>query len=410
MKDIKVSVIMPVYNAAEYLSRTLDDVTNQTLRDIQIICVDDGSKDNSREIVKEYQKKDERIQLVEQENKNAGAARNHGMQYAKGKYVVFWDSDDLFLENALETMYLQAEKTQADICICAARRYDNQTGKYFSSDAYLRLDYLPEKEVFQKTDIPDHIFNLATNVPWNKMFLRSFIIENHLEFQEIRQANDTFFTLSAFYFAKRISYVTDVLISYRVNSEQSLSGKASDTVFCAYDSYCKTKELLEKQPDYELVRRSFLNRAISGFYHALNIQTNFASYQMLYEKLVKEGFEEFGLTKCTEDFFFDSWMYTDMHNMLEWAPGDFLVQKSMVRRLNVEKANAQKKELNAKLAAKTEKIESKDRRIEKLNARIQELKDKNYEIMNTKRYKVASFFAKPFEWFRKRNAEPEEKE
>ena len=128
MKDIKVSVIMPVYNAAEYLSRTLDDVTNQTLRDIQIICVDDGSKDNSREIVKEYQKKDERIQLVEQENKNAGAARNHGMQYAKGKYVVFWDSDDLFLENALETMYLQAEKTQADICICAARRYDNQTG------------------------------------------------------------------------------------------------------------------------------------------------------------------------------------------------------------------------------------------------------------------------------------------
>ena len=83
--------------------------------------------------------------------------------------------------------------------------------------------------------------------------------------------------------------------------------------------------------------------------------------------------------------------------MLEWAPGDFLVQKSMVRRLNVEKANAQKKELNAKLAAKTEKIESKDRRIEKLNARIQELKDKNYEIMNTTRYKVASFFAKPFE-------------
>ena len=72
--------------------------------------------------------------------------------------------------------------------------------------------------------------------------------------------------------------------------------------------------------------------------------------------------------------------------------------------------NAQKKELNAKLAAKTEKIESKDRRIEKLNARIQELKDKNYEIMNTKRYKVASFFAKTFEWFRKRNAEPEEKE
>ena len=149
MEAIKVSVVVPVYNVDEFLDNTLSDITGQTLREIEIICVDDGSKDNSREIVKEYQKKDERIQLVEQENKNAGAARNHGMQYAKGKYVVFWDSDDLFLENALETMYLQAEKTQADICICAARRYDNQTGKYFSSDAYLRLDYLPEKEVFQ---------------------------------------------------------------------------------------------------------------------------------------------------------------------------------------------------------------------------------------------------------------------
>lgn len=89
MKDIKVSVIMPVYNAAEYLSRTLDDVTNQTLRDIQIICVDDGSKDNSREIVKEYQKKDERIQLVEQENKNAGAAKKSWNAICKRQVCCF---------------------------------------------------------------------------------------------------------------------------------------------------------------------------------------------------------------------------------------------------------------------------------------------------------------------------------
>lgn len=403
MENIKVSVIMPVYNAGEYLSCTLDDVTNQTLQDIQIICVDDGSKDNSVEIIKEYQQKDSRIQLVEQENKNAGAARNNGMQYATGKYVVFWDSDDQFSEQTLETLYLQAEKTNSDICICAARRYDNQTEKYISSDAYLRTELLPEKEIFNKKDIPEHIFNLATNVPWNKFFLRQFIIDHKLSFQEIRQANDTFFTLSAFYFAERISYVKDVLISYRVNNTHSLSGKASDTVFCAYDSYCKTKELLEQQADYVLVKRSFLNRAISGFYHAMNIQTSFASYKLLYDKLVQEGFANFGLTECDSEFFYDRWMYTDMQNMLQWSAEDFLLQKSMTRRLNVEKANAQKRELREKVEAKNQKIEEKNEKINGLYARIQELKDKNAEIMNTKRYKIGSAIVKPFDFFRKKS-------
>lgn len=402
MENIKVSVIMPVYNAGEYLSCTLDDVTSQTLRDIQIICVDDGSKDNSKEIVKEYQKKDNRVCLIEQENKNAGAARNHGMQYAKGKYVVFWDSDDQFSEQTLETLYNQAEKTNADICICAARRYDNQIGKYISSDAYLRTEYLPGREVFNKKDVPEHIFNMATNVPWNKFFLRKFILDNKLYFQEIRQANDTFFTLSAFFFAERISYVKDVLISYRVNNTHSLSGRASDTVFCAYDSYCKTKELLEQQNDYELVKRSFLNRVISGFYHAMNIQTNFASYNLLYEKLVQEGFDYFGLTSCDSDFFYDSWMYNDMQNMLQYSAEDFLLLKSMTRRLNVEKANVQKRELREKIEAKNHKIEEKNEKIEDLYARIQELKDKNAEIMNTKRYKIGSAIVKPFDLFRKR--------
>ena len=102
MKDIKVSVVIPVYNVEEFLDNTLSDITSQTLRDIEIICVDDGSTDHSRQIIEEWQKKDSRIQLIKQQNQYAGVARNNGLKQAHGKYVIFWDADDLFEHNALE--------------------------------------------------------------------------------------------------------------------------------------------------------------------------------------------------------------------------------------------------------------------------------------------------------------------
>lgn len=351
---VKVSVIMPVYNAQDYLGQALKDVVNQTLQEIEIICVDDGSTDASRQIIGQFTREDGRIRLVEQQNSYAGAARNHGLEYATGKYVVFWDSDDMFRKEALETLYLQAERQQADICICAADRYDNKTKKCIHTDAYLREVLLPNNDVFSKSDVPDYIFNLATNVPWNKMFLHSFIETNGLRFQEIRQANDTYFTLMAFFLAKRITCVKTPLISYRVNNSASLSGKASDTVFCAYDSYAYTLERMKQDGGFGLVERSFRNRAISGFYHAMNIQTTFEGYRKLYVKLVQEGFARFGLLEQERDFFYDKWMYDDLHQMLESSPEDFLLQKSMSRRLTAEKGKGEQRRLRQELEHETE--------------------------------------------------------
>ena len=98
MTDIKVSVIIPVYNVEKYLRQNLESVANQTLKDIEIICVDDGSTDSSFEIVKEFAEKDSRFIAVSQENGGAGAARNNGLRRAKGKYLSFLDSDDFFDE------------------------------------------------------------------------------------------------------------------------------------------------------------------------------------------------------------------------------------------------------------------------------------------------------------------------
>ena len=123
MKDILVSVIVPVYNVENYLRQCLDSITGQTLRNIEIICVDDSSTDSSGKILEEYAKKDERIKIITQPNKGAGAARNNGLSAAQGKYLSFLDSDDFFEPDMLELAYKKAEEDRADFVVFKSDQY-----------------------------------------------------------------------------------------------------------------------------------------------------------------------------------------------------------------------------------------------------------------------------------------------
>ena len=113
---VKVSVVIPVYNVEGYLEECLDSVINQTLEDIEIICINDGSTDNSLEILEEYAKKDNRIKILNQENQGISATRNNGLKICKGKYICFLDSDDYLELNALMETYDISEKYSLDIC------------------------------------------------------------------------------------------------------------------------------------------------------------------------------------------------------------------------------------------------------------------------------------------------------
>ena len=107
--SVKVSVILPVYNASDYLHQCMDSIVGQTLKDIEIICVDDGSTDNSLDILKEYEQKDKRVKVIQQKNAGAGAARNNGLSIATGEYLSFLDSDDFFEPDMLEKAYEKAK-------------------------------------------------------------------------------------------------------------------------------------------------------------------------------------------------------------------------------------------------------------------------------------------------------------
>ena len=132
MNNIKVSVIIPVYNVEKYLRECLESVINQTLKDIEIICINDGSTDKSYEILKEYAKLDHRIRILNQSNMGQSAARNRGLEIAKGKYVYFMDSDDWLEKDALK-------------CLTDISESKNLQILYFDGKTFLESDELKTK-------------------------------------------------------------------------------------------------------------------------------------------------------------------------------------------------------------------------------------------------------------------------
>ena len=179
---VKVSVIVPVYNSEPYLRQCLSSIVSQTLQEIEILCVDDGSTDASPEILKEYQEKDPRIQVFHQQNLYAGVARNTGKAHASGEYLVFWDSDDYYYETALEKMYRLASEQEADVCVCGGNQFYEELQTEVPVNNYVNPKRLPADMPFNMTTHPDYILNFTTEAPWNKMFRRAFVEKEGLDF------------------------------------------------------------------------------------------------------------------------------------------------------------------------------------------------------------------------------------
>ena len=325
-QTIKVSVIIPVYNAGECLRQCLDSVLGQTLADIEILCIDDGSTDGSGDVLEEYAQKDDRVKVYHQQNKYAGCARNLGMRHAVGKYLVFWDADDFFDFQALEKLYNKCEEDQADICVCSANRWGNNFGQIYKSSIYVVDKMLPEACPFSKKEIGGFIFNFTTSVPWNKMFSREFIEKHSLEYQPLRQANDVYFSTMALYYAERITVVPEPLITYRMDNKSSLTGKASEAKYCTIEAYRAAWRKLSEEPAFdEKVRQSFANRAWTALLYSLRTQWDIDVYKELYVKYKTELLEEFGISGHEEDYIYDPHKRDMLMQMLQSEYTQFLL-------------------------------------------------------------------------------------
>lgn len=257
----KVSVVIPVYNCEKYLRECLDSVINQSLRDIEIICVDDGSTDNSHDILLEYQKKDNRITVLFQTNQGAGAARNQGLDIARGEFVAFLDADDFFKSDMLEKSYVRGIKAEADIVMYRFHRYDNSTKTEYDLPHMMNKSNFPNELIFSPTEVKGNLFFTITGWTWDKLFSRKFIKQNDLRFQKVRIYNDMFFTFSAISVANKISYINDALVCQRVNREGAISGSVQKYWYCIFSSLNKLKEFLLAKGLYDTYGIQFVQYA-----------------------------------------------------------------------------------------------------------------------------------------------------
>lgn len=215
MGIVKVSVIVPVYNTGKYISKCLESLTNQTLKDIEIICVNDGSTDNSLEILKNFADKDERIKIITQENKRQGAARNRGFEIATGEYIGYIDSDDWIDLDYFEKLYNAAKKYNSDIALATNVRIGNGKTKK-------RLDITKEEFVTSLQDKIDISHQVNNPCPTNKIYRRDMLLKNNITWPEGVYYEDKIYTIQALYYANGLVTVPQIKYYYFRNPKSTV--------------------------------------------------------------------------------------------------------------------------------------------------------------------------------------------
>ncbi len=242
----KVSIIVPVYNVYPYLRRCLQSLVDQTLKDIEIIVVNDGTLDQSQEIIDEFAKKDPRILALKKKNGGLSDARNYGLPYAKGEYIAFVDSDDYVDVTMYEKMYQKAKSGSFDLVEC---------------DCYWEY---PNKKVLDSSHIVDNYFVDIRVMAWNKIYRRKLLEKTKVLFPKGLQFEDICFCYQLLPYVQKIGYVEEALYYY-IQRNTSIANTVNERVRETYDilklilDYYDEKKLTKKyQKELEYVTMKFI--------------------------------------------------------------------------------------------------------------------------------------------------------
>ena len=291
----KISIIIPVYNSEKYLRECLTSIEDQTLKDIEIICVDDGSNDNSINILKEYADKDSRVKLLKQNHLGSGCARNNGIKNATGEFIIFMDSDDLYPENnILENLYNAAKENNVKIC--------GGEFSYFSADnPELIQDFALTEDgyKFDKTGIIDYQ-NYQFDYGFHRfIYSRQFLLENNIFFPPYKRFQDPPFFVNAMILAKQFYALQQITYAYRTDNRVKWDSEKTNDMLCgildnfkyAYHNQC------DKLAEYTFERfKAHYNNVVNTF--------NFRSIYLIYKMTKYSAHKKYFMKKILEFIFY----------------------------------------------------------------------------------------------------------
>ncbi len=264
-KEVNVSVVIPVYNAQKYIKNCLFSIISQTYKDIEIICVNDGSVDNSLKILKEYEKEYDFIKVIDSKHEGIGAARNKGLDAARGKYLQFIDADDWISADAIEKCVKKAQESDLDIVCFNVANYDNET-KLIVENQFYPHNFWPrnaENMVLTWKDYRNIFCGNFSSV--NKLYRLEFLRENGIRFLEKLNFEDLPFHLKSFMDASRIGVINSSLYFYRKNIKASFMGSMGrdGRIFDIFPILEELRKIVEQKGRFENLKYSYFELMLS---------------------------------------------------------------------------------------------------------------------------------------------------
>lgn len=241
----KISIIIPVYNAEKFLKRCLESVINQTYKNLEIICVDDGSKDNSSKIIEKIAKKDNRIILIKQKNQGVSIARNNAIEKSTGEYIMFLDSDDYMDKNMCEIMIKAINEYRVDVVRCNYKRVYENGVKFNNKYDNLPIGIKLNKEIIVNEILPEFIKGNIKSYLWLLIIKAKIIKSKHIKFvPNIKMMQDKLFYVKLLQNIDSIYQIDDCCYNYFCNLNSTIQSK--EKVFLRIEAILKVFDILKK--------------------------------------------------------------------------------------------------------------------------------------------------------------------
>ncbi|HIS88839.1 TPA: glycosyltransferase [Candidatus Avigastranaerophilus faecigallinarum] len=325
----KISIIVPFHNVEKYISKCLTSLIYQSLEDIEIICINDASTDDSKNIVQHYVENDTRIILLNVDNVSGQSyARNIGINVASGEYIGFVDSDDWVELDMFEKMYNKAKSVDSDITMCQAQLYDDKEQTLYTND-YYNLKSLEKygDKVFTPEETKDEILNINV-VLWNKIYKREFLQNISAKFQDGYIYEDLPFFFETYLKAQRINILWEASYYYRQNRQFSTMQNSDKKVYDRIPMVERTYNVLKQAPFFEEKKAEIISWIIDDIFHRYTLLED--KYYEDYFGKMKEFFQRIELTPEDEQELAKSYCYDEFKNILErsyYGFWNFLVEK-----------------------------------------------------------------------------------
>jgi len=283
-------------------------VVAQSLHDIEIICVDDGSTDDSLIILRKYENRDSRFRIIHQKNGGPGKARNTGLNLVTGKYLIFLDSDDWFEPNMLEEMVKGAESTEAEVVICESVGFDASTRIPQPSEWMLKKEFLPNS-TFAPQEISSHLFQFTYGWPWDKLYCTEFVKRQGLIFPPLPNSEDLVFVFQSLAIAKKITVINKLLVHHRENRLSSVSNSRHQDPEVPYIAVDLLGSGLRERKLYVSYEKSYLNWAMDFLiWNASNMGDDLAQKDFFHE-LKQKWLPEMNFENHTRNYYENKILY-----------------------------------------------------------------------------------------------------